>query len=242
MNSKLILSLFISIIFSQSLLSQKNINFRWEKMLKKYVSENGEVNYIDWKKEELELNKYIKTLESNIPEGYWTKSEKIAYWINAYNALTVHLILKNYPVQSIKKIKNPWGEKIFTSKKFSIGDIEHKILRKMNEPRIHFAINCASKSCPKLLNTAYTGRKLEKQLNDATKSFLFDSSKNMISEEHIQLSRIFLWFSKDFGPKNKKLLFISKNYGIDLKNPRISYLEYNWSLNEIIIKKSVKKN
>ena len=154
----------------------------------------------------------------------------MAYWINTYNAITINLILDNFPIKSIKEIKNRWGKKLYKNK-YSLGDIEHKILRKMSEPRIHFAINCASISCPKLLNESYNGRKLEKQLVEVTKAFLCNPKKNILKNNQVYLSRIFLWFSKDFGTKKEKINFISKYSGIELINPKFKYLEYDWSLN-----------
>ena len=163
---------------------QKNIHHRWNTQLKKYVSNDGIVNYKEWGKNIDQLKAYINTLESNSPNENTSKEYKLAYWINAYNALTIDLIIKNYPLKSIKEIKFPWKTKCFNDGKnnYSLGDIEHKILRKMNEPRIHFAINCASKSCPKLLNEAYIEKNLNNQLNAATKEFLIDSTKNIIKE------------------------------------------------------------
>ena len=226
------ISLVFSLIFLfiNTVNSQKNINYRWDIMLNKYVSKNGNVNYNDWKKEHNQLKKYIKTLEENFPKDSWNTNDKLAYWINTYNAITVNLILDNLPIKSIKEIKNRWGKKLYKNK-YSLGDIEHKILRKMNEPRIHFAINCASKSCPKLLNESYNGRKLEKQLVEVTKAFLCNPKKNVLKNNQVYLSRIFLWFSKDFGTKKEKINFIYKYSGIELINPKFKYLEYDWSLN-----------
>ncbi len=227
-NISLIYSLIF--LFINTVNSQKNINYRWDNMLNKYVSVDGNVDYKNWIKEQNELKKYIKTLEENSPKNSWNKNDELAYWINAYNAITIDLILDNFPVKSIKEIKNRWGKKLYKNK-YSLGDIEHKILRKMNEPRIHFAINCASKSCPKLLNESYNGRKLEKQLKEVTKAFLCNPKKNILKNNQIYLSRIFLWFSKDFGTKKEKINFISKYSGIQLTNPKIKYLVYDWSLN-----------
>ena len=222
------------IIFSASLFAQKNIHHRWNTQLKKYVSNDGIVNYKEWGKNIDQLKAYINTLESNPPNENTSKEYKLAYWINAYNALTIDLIIKNYPLKSIKEIKFPWKTKCFNDGKnnYSLGDIEHKILRKMNEPRIHFAINCASKSCPKLLNEAYIEKNLNNQLNAATKEFLIDSTKNIIKENKSKLSKIFLWFGKDFGSKKMIKEFISEYSGFKLNKFKIDYLPYNWDLNE----------
>lgn len=224
----------ICIIFSVSLLAQKNIHHRWNTQLKKYVSNKGLVNYKEWEKSSDQLKAYIYTLESNSPNENTSKEYKLAYWINAYNALTINLIIENYPLQSIKDIRLPWKIKCFYNGKnnYSLGDIEHKILRKMNEPRIHFAINCASKSCPKLLNEAYIEKNLNNQLNAVTKEFLIDTTKNVLKENKSRLSKIFLWFGKDFGSKKMIKEFISKYSGVEFDEFKIDYLPYNWDLNE----------
>ena len=107
-----------------------------------------------------------------------------------------------------------------------------KILRKLNEPRIHFAIKCASKSCPKLLNEAYTEKKLNNQLNEVTISFLNDDSKNKLDENKSAISKIFLWYGSDFGSKKMMLDFISRYSKINIQRSKLNYLPYNWELNE----------
>lgn len=102
----------------------------------------------------------------------------------------------------------------------------------MDEPRIHFAINCASASCPKLLNSAFQEKQLEQQLVEVTQSFLKDPTKNIIQPDQLELSKIFLWFGKDFGSKADLLSFIAKFSGVSLDRPKIDYLTYDWSLNE----------
>ncbi|HEX9599970.1 MAG TPA: DUF547 domain-containing protein, partial [Mariniflexile sp.] len=157
-------------------------------------------------------------------------------WINAYNALTIDLILRNYPIKSIKDIKNPWDQRIwkFGNEWYHLNDIEHQILRKMDEPRIHFSIVCASVSCPKLLNEAYTSKNLDVQLTNATKDFLNDNTKNSISTDKLELSKIFHWFAKDFKQNGDLIDFLnlySDNNRISEK-AKTSYKDYNWSLNE----------
>lgn len=208
---------------------------QWNDLLQKYVSKKGNVDYKGIKKNQAALQSYLNLLSKNLPEKSWSKNAVLAYWINAYNAYTVKLILNNYPVKSIKDIKNPWDEAFFTlgSKKYSLGEIEHKILRKMNEPRIHFAINCASFSCPNLANEAYTESKLEQQLETAAKAFVNDKTKNTIAADKIEISSIFDWFSGDFKTNRTLIDFINKYSSVKIsKNAKVKYKEYNWSLNE----------
>ena len=210
------------------------IQCSWDEHLKKFVSPNGKVDYAAWKSEQEDLDNYIADLQKNPPNESWSKNKKLAYWINAYNALTVQLILKHYPVQSIKNIKKPWDTKCFSieGKDLTLGEIEHKILRKMDEPRIHFAINCASGSCPKLLNKSYSEEELEVQLKAVTKDFLRDEGKNKIAQGTWKLSKIFLWFSKDFGSRKELIEFINNYIEMPSAKPKVTFMEYDWSLNE----------
>jgi len=142
----------------------------WDRLLHSFVDEKGNVDYRGFKKESETLNRYLEQLGSTTVSENWSREKKLAYYINIYNAATVKLILDNYPLASIRDINKPWDRAWieYGGEFISLGEIEHQILRKMNEPRIHFAINCASYSCPKLLNEAYTEGKLEKQLKYTT--------------------------------------------------------------------------
>lgn len=138
----------------------------WDGLLQKNVSNYGVVDYKQFKKDYKKLRDYIEKLSLIRADNNFmarSKSEKLAYWINAYNALTIDLILRHYPVKSIKDINNPWKQRLWTlgGTPIDLDEIEHQILRKMNEPRIHFAIVCASVSCPKLQNQAYTASNIE---------------------------------------------------------------------------------
>lgn len=207
----------------------------WDQLLKKYVADNGKVNYKGFKQDAKLLNGYIDYLATKIPSENWIKQEKLAYFINVYNANTIKLIIDNYPTKSIKDIKNPWSKNRIKigEEDFSLEDIEHKILRKMNEPRIHFAINCASASCPKLLNIAYKADNIETLLEKATKDFISDSDKNKISKENVQLSKIFDWYKKDFTKNGSLIDYINQycKFKID-SDAKIYYLDYDWNLNE----------
>ena len=219
--------------FQQDQNQDKGIHASWNVLLQQYVDADGNVDYHSWKKSQTDLDKYIQLLEKTPPANYWDKNDSLAYFINAYNAVTVKLILDNYPLKSIRDIKDPWDSKSLNlpNNRLTLNDIEHKVLRKMDDPRIHFAINCASASCPQLSNEAFRASKVQKQLEEATALFINDTSKNQISEKNIGLSKIFLWFSKDFGSKKERIAFIQKYSQKSFKdNAKIKYQEYDWSL------------
>ena len=220
---------------SYSVLSQKNIHQKWDSLLQEYVSTTGKVDYQNWKKDLQGIASYIEILQENTPTEKWSKDAQLAYWINAYNAVTVQLILDNYPIKSIQELDSPWDTKLFYTSGigYTLNEIEHGILRKMNEPRIHFAINCASKSCPKLQKSAFWSSKLDEQLEKSTYEFLNDSSMNIINKQSIQLSKIFDWFGEDFGDKTQKIEFVSRYTKVDIdQQAKLTYIPYNWSLNQ----------
>lgn len=214
------------------------VHLMWEELLQKHVSDNGNVNYTSLKNDQKDLLGYLHVLtmmSSHKDFKTLPRKEILAYWINAYNAFTVKLIIDNYPVQSIKDIKDPWDQKFIpiNGELISLNDIEHEILRKMDEPRIHFAIVCASESCPKLLNEAYVADKLEEQLTNATKTFLNDNSKNIITSNQLELSKIFKWFTIDFKQQGSLIDFLNQYSEVLISDDaKISYLEYNWDLND----------
>lgn len=208
---------------------------QWNKLLKKHVSEQGFVDYSGFNKDVVALDSYLNFLSKNEPTQAWSAQEMLAYYINLYNAGTVKLIVENYPVKSIKDISRPWGKNRISvgDKMISLDEIEHGILRKMNEPRIHFALNCASISCPKLLNEAFTSDKIKEQLERVTKGFI-NSDKNKISASNAEISSLFDWYKKDFKVNGKTdvIAFINR-YSIVKINPdaKISYMKYDWGLN-----------
>ncbi len=218
--------------------AQKLSHEKFDKLLKKYVSETGFVDYKGFKNDPL-FKEYLNELSNHPPQPNWTKNEKLAYWINAYNAFTIQLIIDNYPVKSIKEIGgtfgSPWDIEFIQigGRTYNLNQIEHEILRKQfNEPRIHFAIVCASVSCPKLRNEAYVPEKLNDQLNDQVKEFINDSSKNIISENSVKLSQIFNWFKSDFTKKGSLIDFLNRYSKVKISpKAKISYLKYNWNLN-----------
>ncbi|GAB5398927.1 MAG: hypothetical protein Aureis2KO_05120 [Aureisphaera sp.] len=209
---------------------------QWNTLLQKYVTDEGWVNYEGFQKEQNTLENYLTLLSNNAPKKNWSVQELLAYYINLYNAHTVKLIVDHYPTESIKDINGPWTRGIVPigNRNLSLGGIENGILRKMNEPRIHFAINCASVSCPKLLNEAYVANKIEEQLDQVTRAFI-DGPKNEISASNPKLSSIFDWYAKDFTINGKQDVIGYINQYVDdpiNDNATVEYLEYDWNLNK----------
>lgn len=208
----------------------------WNNLLQKHVSEQGNVNYNGFKSDITEFYSYLNSLSETPPEDSWSKDETLAYWMNVYNAFTIKLILDNYPIQSIKDIDGPWNHRFIKigAKWYTLNDVEHRIIRKMDEPRIHFALVCAAVSCPRLYNKAFTSKNLDSDLVLLTKGFLGDSSKNELSESSIKLSKIFKWYGGDFKSNESSLIdFLNQYSDITIsEKAKKSYKDYNWNLND----------
>lgn len=207
----------------------------WDKLLQQYVTADGKVNYSGLKKDKAKLEAYLKTLENNPPQDGWSRGEKMAFWINAYNAATVKLIVDNYPVSSITKLDGgkPWDVKRVKigSKAYSLDAIENDILRpQFKDARIHFAVNCAAQSCPPLLNRAWTAANLESNFEKQAKAFINNSKFNKISAKSVQVSKIFDWYGSDFG----NLVTYLNKYATTKINAgaKVEFLEYDWALNQ----------
>ena len=217
----------------------------WDELLKKHINDDGLVNYKGFMQDSLQLKSYLKLLSKNHPnDANWSNDEQLAYWLNAYNAFTIKLILDYYPVKSIKDIagaipfiNSSWDLKFIQieNETYDLNNIEHGIIRnQFNEPRIHFALVCAAVSCPPLRNEAYQAEKLEKQLQNQAYRFINDSSKNKITPEQAQLSKIFSWYKGDFTHQKSLLEYLNLHSEIKLtKDTEINYLDYDWQLNEI---------
>ncbi len=218
----------------------------WDSLLQKHVSPDGWVDYKGFQSEKERLDKYLELLQKNHPnKDNWTRDERLAYWINAYNAFTVKLILDNYPVQSIKDIKNgiPFVNTVWDIKfikiegeEYDLNNIEHGIIRpKFNDARIHFAVNCASVSCPTLLNEAYTAAKLNKQLDLQARKFLSDRFRNpTVEPKKLRLSKIFSWYGTDFKKEGTLIEYLNKFSEVQIEaNADIEYVDYDWNLNEV---------
>ena len=221
----------------------------YDKLLKKYVNDKGLVNYKGLKANAADLKAfdgYLAMLSKNPAQDSWSKPEQMAYWINAYNAYTIRLILNHYPVKSINDIGSsiqipfvttPWADKFFSigGEKMSLDNIEHGTLRKKyDDPRIHFALVCAAMSCPRLRNEAYSAARLDAQLDDQGRDFLNNPAKNKVAPAKAELSKYFDWYKGDWKNDGKSVVqWVNKYSKTNISdNTNISYLDYNWKLNE----------
>lgn len=204
-------------------------------LLGKHVNSKGDVNYSGFKGDEAKLDAYIAQLSKTSPGSDWGRNESMAYWINAYNANTIKLILKNYPLKSITDLNGgkPWDQKWIKigDKTYSLNNIENDIIRpRYKDGRIHFAVNCAAASCPPLANKAFTASNLNSLLNSRAKSFINDASYNTITADKVMVSKIFDWYGKDFGDLRG---YLNKYSSFEIPaGTAIEFTEYNWSLNK----------
>lgn len=236
---------FLSVIAFKPLYAFDQNHTLFDKLLKQYTSA-GMVNYKLLQEEPALLNAYRKQLESVTPEEFrdLTVEEQMAFWINAYNAYTLKLILDYYPVRSIKDIRNP-GQKTIApllNDQYSLKEIEDLLRNEFNEPRVHFALVRASKSDPPLSVHAFTGRHLEAQLDRAGHNFFNSFSRNRFdpTQNTLYLSRIFKWYRKDFKKNRDNLGNFVKPYLspqarglIQNNNYKIRFLKYDWRLNDL---------
>jgi hypothetical protein len=235
----------------------------WDALLKAHVVEisNGvstQVDYAGFGRDRTKLKAYLSSLGAVQRSTFdaWPKPDRLAFLINAYNAWTVEYILTKYPdLKSIKDLgsllQSPWKKKFIPllGQTVALDDIEHGMIRAANayaEPRIHFAVNCASVGCPALRTEAFTGDKIEQQLDDSARKFLGDRSRNRVANGKLELSSIFKWYREDFerGWGGYKSLFqflgdyapalglsAADKQKLDAKSMAVSFLDYDWKLN-----------
>jgi len=253
------------LLISQNVLAEAFDHSRLDRLLQQHVvlSGRGEASAVDYSAlaaNRGELESYLQVLSAVDRSAFeqWADTEQLAFLINAYNAFTLQLILTEYPaLESIKDLgslfRSPWKKEFvpLLGEQRSLDDIEHGLIRgsgRYREPRIHFAVNCASIGCPALLNQAYNGDQLEQQLEQQTRAFLRDRSRNRIKDGELQLSPIFKWYRQDFeqgwrGSDNLSQFLLRYAEPLGL-NPRqrqqlqqqdleIDFTDYDWRLNDI---------
>lgn len=236
---------------------------QWNTLLQKHVKwlqgkKASQVDYAQFAKDRESLKAVLKEWSSVTQEEYnaFSRDQKMAFLINAYNGYTVELILTKYPkLKSIKDLgtflKSPWKNEFFTllGKPRNLDWIEHEQLRPVfKDPRVHAAVNCASVGCPALQDEAFVATKLNSQLETSFKRFLSDKTRNRVQKDELQVSSIFKWFKEDFeggsgGFQNVKDVFAkyAKELSDDpavqqqllAKTLEVSYLDYDWGLNDI---------
>ena len=219
-------------------------------LLRKYVDADGYVNYRAWKASAADrkaLANYIVQLSRAPSRQRSSRNAQLAFWINAYNAVTLEGILQEFPTTSIRNHTSKLGYNIWKhlpllvdGRTHSLENIENKILRPMGEPRIHFAIVCASIGCPRLKNEAYTADNLQQQLADNTRDF-FSRRQNLqvdSARRTLHFSSILKWYGRDFGRTNADQLSYLRPYlpavarQVASQGASIRYLKYNWNLND----------
>ena len=231
------ISTFICMLSFVAIQAQTSI---FDSLLQKNVDKTGRLDYQSLKNNETLLDNYLAYIQNNEPTKDWSSNKKKAFWINTYNAYTIKIILNNYPLKSIRDIKidgkTAWKIPFVKvgQKRYTLDQIEHEILRKkFNDPRIHVGINCASVSCPKLWNFAFTEDNIASSLDNLMKVFINDTTRNKISKNNVALSEIFNWFSKDFIKNGTIISYLNTYAAIKISGKAsIKYLTYDWSLNK----------
>jgi Protein of unknown function, DUF547 len=235
----------------------------WDALVKKHVkwlpdNKQSRVDYAGFAKDRAELKKVLDAL-SAVPKAEfdgWSKDQRMAFLINAYNAFTVEVILTKYPdLKSIKELglfnRGPWKNEFFTllGAKHHLDWIEHEELRpKYADPRVHAAVNCASIGCPALRNEAFTAAKLDAQLEDGMMRFLGDRTRNRVADGKLQVNAIFKWFQEDFEKGHKGFSKVEDVFAkhamqlsdkpeeqaaIKARSLPVTHLDYDWSLNAV---------
>lgn len=230
----------------------------YARVLKQHVTPEGRVHYAALKQQPADLEAFLQQLAAhspeNSPELFPTRAAQMAYWINAYNAFVVHAVVKSYPAGSVRDLKFGFGLLFFKrarfvagGKKYSLDDIEHGILRaRYADPRVHFALNCASTSCPPLRREPYRPDTLDPQLDAAARDFIRREENVWMRGDVLFLSKIFDWYREDFlktlareGIKEPSVVDYVLRYlpaplaqRVRQEKPRVEFYDYDWSLND----------
>ena len=223
----------------------------WDRVLKTYIREDGTgLNRFNYAAvtapDKAALTAYIKRITA-LPISTYNRAEQFAFWVNLYNATTVALILENYPVESIRDITDgflspgPWDRKLLTieGEQVSLNDIENRILRPIwNDPRIHYAVNCASVGCPNLRMQAYTGATVQSLLDTGARAYVNNPRGTRFHEGELIVSSIYIWFQEDFGGSETAVIDHIKSFASPALAKRLDRTDgidgyaYDWALNE----------
>lgn len=218
----------------------------FDALLKKHVDARGLVNYRAFTADSSQLSAYCNRLSSTLPNDQnWTRNEQLAYWLNAYNAFTIQRVLRGRPSKSIRQlggdktlINTVWDQRFIRlgPEKYCLNDLEQRLIRRrFDEYRIHFALVCASISCPRLRREAYVGARLNQQLDEQARDFINDPTKNRLTPAAApQVSEIFDFYPGDFKKNGNSIVKTLNKYASQPVSPaaKLKYLPYNWNLNQ----------
>jgi len=233
----------------------------YARVLETYVTPDGRVRYAALKQEAADLNAFVQQLAAvspeNRPDLFSSRAAQMAYWINAYNAFVLDAVVEAYPVESVRDLKFGFGLLFFKrdrlvagGRRVSLDDIEHGILRRQfADPRIHFAINCASASCPPLARQPYRAETLEAQLDQAARAFIGREENVWMRGDVLFLSKIFEWYEEDFTRRagaadgsatavDYLLRYLPAETAARIRQekPRVEFYNYDWSLNDATVR------
>jgi hypothetical protein len=232
------------------------IHATWTEVLAKHAK-GADFDYAGLKAGRARLDAYVAALEKVKPAEFaaLSKKERFAFWVNAYNAWTVKRVVDAYPIETIKSLGDEkasvWDRELVPlghlapklgKTKLTLNDVEHEILRaEFADPRVHAAVNCASKGCPALRPEAYSAKQLDAQLDEQVKAWLADATKNRFdrAQNRMDVSQIFEWFAEDFAkPAGSPAAWIAKYRPADAEwlgakpGPKVAYVPYDWALND----------
>lgn len=263
--------LFVIGAFAHSVSAQSLQNHdSYAAVLQRFVTD-GLVDYAGLLEQRSTLDRYLEQLARIDPQALagGSEADRMALWINAYNACAIRLVIdhypiprrrglsgvvnwfKGYPVNSIQQIPNTWDRAFcgVAGRERSLNEIEHAILRPMGDPRIHFAVNCASRSCPMLADTPYVGDRLDAQLDAAVERFIADERQFRLERgrpSRLTVNKVLDWFQEDFGGMAGVGAFLVSYLSVDDRayleehgDPQIAFFEYDWSLNDVAVFGSV---
>lgn len=229
-------SLLFSLLFALAGYSQSISFTRYDSFLKKNVSSKGTLDYEKQLKNFDEIKGIIADFGKISPTSGWTDNEIKSYWINLYNANLIKLVTEYYPLKTINYITDPFKQEFINLNGIfiSLDYIQKEILKEYKDPRIHFVLYAASISSPQLKSSVINAQNLDQELNDLTRAFINDTSKNRFNIETntVKLSTLFEWYKNEFVGDNEIHLFINKysdKFQIDA-NTKIEYMEYDWNL------------
>lgn len=257
-------SLYLALLLAAPVAAFDHSHSDWAQVLERHLIWNEArtltlVNYDALQSNPTKLNNYLEGLSAVTRPKFerWGRDRQLAFLINAYNAYTLKLIIDHYPVESIRDIgafwQSPWKKRFFTllGERRHLDELEHQMIRERgvyNEPRIHFAVNCASLGCPTLRPEPFVADKLERQLHDSTRLFLRDRSRNRYRDGELSVSSIFKWYREDFqrgwnGVSSLDEFFAryadalglaqSQRDALNEGEMEYRFLDYDWSLNDV---------